>query len=78
MEEQMQRLFQSYVTLKDYCFSQKCNVDCAFFILGGSCRLVQGKKPRYWDSNDTIIKGMHAQELQPIIENKESDENVNV
>ena len=36
------------------------------------------KMPRTWKSNDTIIKGMHAQELQPVVEKKESDENVNV
>ena len=72
--EEMQRLFQAYVGLKDYCFTHECNVDCAFFILGGACEFRQGKMPRFWNSNDTIIKGMHAQELQPVVEKKESDE----
>jgi hypothetical protein len=72
--EEMQKLFQAFVTIKDYCFSHKCNVDCVFFLLGGGCQLVQNKMPRAWGSNDTIIKGMHAQELQPVVEKKESDE----
>ena len=72
--EEMQKLFQAFVTIKDYCFSHKCNVDCVFFLLGGGCQLVQNKIPRAWGSNDTIIKGMHAQELQPVVEKKESDE----
>ena len=76
--EEMQKLFQAFVTIKDYCFSHKCNVDCVFFLLGGGCQLVQNKMPRAWGSNNTIIKGMHAQELQPVVEKKESDENVNV
>lgn len=76
--EEMQKLFQAFVAIKDYCFSHKCNVDCVFFLLGGGCQLVQNKMPRAWGSNDTIIKGMHAQELQPVVEKKESDENVNV
>ena len=72
--EEMQKLFQAFVTIKDYCFSHKCNVDCVFFLLGGGCQLVQNKMPRAWGSNDTIIKGMHAQELQRVVEKKESDE----
>lgn len=72
--EEMQKLFQAFVAIKDYCFSHKCNVDCVFFLLGGGCQLVQNKMPRAWGSNDTIIKGMHAQELQPVVEKKESDE----
>ena len=72
--EEMQKLFQALVTIEDYCFSHKCNIDCVFYILNGGCQLVQNKKPRTWRSNDTIIKGMHAQELQPIVEKKESDE----
>lgn len=72
--EEMQRLFQAYIEIKDYCFTHKCNIDCVFFIRGGSCEFRQGKMPRSWNSNDTIIKGMHAQELQPVVEQKESDE----
>lgn len=72
--EEMQKLFQAYITMKDYCFSNKCNTDCVFFILGGACELRQGKMPKFWKSNDTIIKGMHAQELQPVVEKKESDD----
>ena len=58
----------------DYCFSHKCNIDCVFYLLNGGCEFRQGKMPRSWKSNDTIIKGMHAQELQPVVEKKESDE----
>ena len=70
--EEMQKLFQAFVTIKDYCFSNKCNIDCVFYILNGGCQLVQNKKPRTWGNNNTIIKGVPAQELQPVVEKKES------
>ena len=76
--DEMQKLFQAYLTIKDYCFIHKCNIDCVFYLLNGGCEFRMNKMPRTWKSNDTIIKGMHAQELQPVVEKKESDENVNV
>lgn len=73
----MEEIYKALIYLKDYCYSHKCDINCCFYIPMGGCEFRQNKMPRFWKSNDTIIKGMHAQELQPVVE-KESDDSENV
>ena len=80
-----QKLFNSLMTIRDYCQRHECNGKCDFFITCGGCYLMSGKSPNFWHIPTTIITGMDCEELSPIkIEEKkddkimeEGDENVN-
>lgn len=61
-----QKLFNSLMTIRDYCQRHKCSSDCDFFLTGGGCSLRSGKSPKFWNISNTIIKGMNCEELIPI------------
>lgn len=70
----MEELFKAYLTIKDYCFSHKCDINCSFYCLGGGCELCQNKKPRFWKDGSTLLKGATIQTLHQVKEG--GDENV--
>ena len=69
-----QKLFNSLMTIRDYCQRHECNGKCDFFITGGGCHLMSGKSPNFWHISDTIIKGMNCEEItHKVIEEDNND-----
>lgn len=77
MKTYYQKIFQSLLILKDYCYRHECNSKCDFFLTGGGCSLRSGKSPKFWNVPNTIIKGMDCEELEPvIIEEEQNNESI--